>query len=455
MAVGRFRRTCGLGGGASPPPRQLTRPVARRSGTSTVSGRFFRRSYPTTTNVGRTPCSNAVFRPGRTAQIGYANKRSRTSASLRHSARGRSVRSWIASLPKPSWLVLLLPLVVACDVADAPPLAVFVLAAIVVLGTVTLIGKATEEIAAYAGPLWGGLLNATFGNVTELIIALFALRRGLEQVVLASVTGSVLGNLLLVLGAAMVYGGLKHSRQTFSRTDAHANVGMLWVALTIIAVPSLLRIALQLDPQLEASQLQWLGRRISLAGAVLLLVVYVAGLCFSMKTHRFLFMPDSLEATHRAHWSLRTAVAVLFASTCCVAYLSETFVGALETLLHGGGLAMSELFVGVIVVAVVGNAAEGMVAVFVAGKNKMELSFQIAMGSCLQVALLLVPVLVLFSYPLGRPLVLRFNPFELMSLAAAVLIASSALSDGESNWIEGLMMLAVYAFFAAVFWFHP
>lgn len=363
--------------------------------------------------------------------------------------------SAVSTIPKLAWLLLLLPAVVVADLTDVAPAFVFALAAAAVLRAVTLIGKATEEAALHAGPLWGGLLNATFGNITELLIALFALHRGMQEVVLASVTGSVLGNLLLVLGAAMIYGGLRYPRQTFSRTGAHVNVGMLWISLTIVAVPSLLRIALQLDPQLDGSQLHWLARRISVAGAVVLLVVYGAGLVFSMKTHRFLFMPDSLEAAHGAEWSLKTAAAVLFSATCCVAYLSEVFVRAIERMLHSGGWAMSELFVGVVIVAVVGNAAEGLVAVWVAAEDKMELSFQIAMDSCLQVALLVTPLLVLLSYPLGQPLALQFNPFELMSLVAAVLIASAALWDGESNWIEGLMLLATYAFFAAVFWFHP
>ncbi len=377
------------------------------------------------------------------------------------------------TLPKLSVLLVFLPITVVLQLTGQQGLALFVISALGILGTVTLIAKGTEEIAIYAGPLWGGLLNATFGNVTELIIALFALSKGLHEVVLSSITGSILGNLLLVLGAAMVYGGTKYPTQKFSRTGANANVGMLWIAVMIIMVPSLMDFAVDLEEheqpaiaaaaeqevQTEAEQKQSreaMLKNISISGAIILLVIYAGGLVFSMRTHKFLFMPGEDEETHHAQWSKQLAIIMLLVATCAVAYLSEAFVGSIEYMVHHKTINMSEMFIGVIVVAVVGNAAEGMVAIWVARENKMELSFQIAMGSCLQVALMVAPVLVLASLWIGNDFMpLRFNPFELLALFAAILIASASLNDGESNWLEGMMFLAIYVFFAMVFWFHP
>ncbi len=362
---------------------------------------------------------------------------------------------FLKTLPKLSVLLVFLPVTIGLQLAGQEGLALFLASAVGILGTVTLIAKGTEEIAVYAGPLWGGLLNATFGNVTELIIALFALSKGLHEVVLSSITGSILGNLLLVLGAAMVYGGMKYPTQKFSRTGAHVNVGMLWIAVVIIMVPSLLQIALQLDQSIAPRDAPALLKSISLSGAVILLLIYVAGLVFSMRTHKFLFMPVD-EEDHHADWSMRTAIVMLLLATAGVAYLSEAFVSSIEFMNENKTFDMSEMFIGVIVVAVVGNAAEGMVAVWVARENKMELSFQIAMGSCLQVALMVTPVLVIASLWIGDDFMpMKFNPFELLALIAATLIASAGLSDGESNWLEGTMFLAVYVFFALVFWYHP
>ena len=399
-------------------------------------------------------------------------------------------RPFWKTLPKLGLLLVIgLPVVIFLQVTHGSATALFVAAALAILGTVTLIGKATEEVALYAGPLWGGLLNATFGNVTELIIALFALNAGLYEVVRASITGSILGNLLLVLGAAMVYGGTKYSTQRFNRTGAHANMGMLWVTLLILTVPALVHLVAvipDLDPGLAAAAeraaadgpaavaAEIAGRtaepslaevamrytdEVSLAGAGILLTLYVLMLIFSLRTHRFLLRSD--EAHHEApEWSVGVAAGVLLGATLCVAYLSEAFVHAIDLFRESGTLEISELFLGVVVVAVVGNAAEGMVAVWVARENKMELSFQIAMGSSLQVALLVAPVLVIASgfmhgWGPGELMTLEFSPFELLSLAAAVLVAGNALSDGESNWLEGAMFLGMYLFFALVFWFHP
>ena len=390
----------------------------------------------------------------------------------------------LKTLPKLSILLIFLPVAVYLRFfTDSPGLALFIVSALGILGTVTLIGKATEEIAVYAGPLWGGLLNATFGNVTELIIALFALYAGVQairnggdgqqmfDVVRASLIGSIIGNLLLILGGAMLYGGLKFTTQKFSRTGAQVNVGMLWVTVICLMVPSLVDMANTMHAfehhsavqvaaetggevhshHLDPEKANALIGDVSMAAALILLGLYILSLVFSLRTHRFLLMPDGGSHHEQAVWSKGIAASFLLGATLCVAFLSEIFVHSIEQMNTG----MSELFIGVIIVAVVGNAAEGLVAVWVARDNKMELSFQIAMGSCLQVALMVAPVLVLASWWMGELMPLTFHPFELLSLLAAVLIATAALNDGESNWLEGAMFLAVYLFFAIVFFVHP
>ncbi len=362
------------------------------------------------------------------------------------------MKSYLRSLPLFCYLFALLPVVIVLHLMGLGGIPLFVVSAAAILGTVTLIGKATEEYALYAGPVWGGLLNATFGNVTELIIAIFALQAGLHDLVRYSITGSILGNLLLVLGGAMLYGGIYHKTQKFSRAGASANVSMLVLALVTLVVPTFVHIGWRADPSLDEAHAQVLTEQTSIAASIILLVIYLLSLVFSLRTHRFLLMPQ--EHDHeKPQWTKAVAIGTLLAATVAVAYLSDVFVESIEHVVEV--LGVSEMFVGIIVVAVVGNAAEGMVAIFVAKDNKMELSFQIAMGSCLQVALFVAPVLVLVSLAMGTPMTLAFSMFELVSLAAGVLIAGYALIDGESHWLEGAMFLAVYAFFGAVFWFHP
>ncbi len=370
--------------------------------------------------------------------------------------------NYLKSIPKLSWLIAIFtPITVYMHFNHISGVPLFVVSALAILGCVTLIGKGVEEVSIYVGPLWGGLINATFANITELIIALAALKQGLYDIVRSSITGSILGNLLLVLGAAMVYGGTKYPQQTFTRHGASVNVGMLLVTLIILAVPSMAHYAYTADPSLanHPGLADTIARNTSLAGAVVLLSVYFLSLLFQLRTHRFLLAPDGAH-THNpdeAAWSKLTAVATLLGTTLVVAFLSEVFVDAINNILEVQKLQVSHLFVGVVVVAVVGNASEGMVAVWVARENKMDLSYQIAMGSCLQVGLMVAPLLVLASYAFNpaNPMTLVFNIFELAALGAAVIIAWASLSDGESNWLEGVMMLAVYVFFAAVFWFHP
>lgn len=362
----------------------------------------------------------------------------------------------LRSLPKLSILTLaLIPAIILHmqHIGEGVPL--FALSALGILGTVTLMGRSTEEVSIYAGPLWGGLINATFGNVTELIIAITALNKiELHDVVRSSITGSILGNLLLVLGAAMVYGGLKYPVQKFTRTGANVNIGMLWVATVCLLVPTFVHLVYSLDPKLSSSNFAQLEHQVSLAAAIVLLSLYVLSLFFSLRTHRFMLMPAETEH-EEAEWPLKTAVGMLLGGTLIAAFLSEVFVDSMNTMLHVQGIGISEMFVGVVIVAVVGNASEGSVAVWVARENKMELSYQIAMGSCLQIALMVAPVLVLVSHGIGKPMSLALNPFEMVALIAATQIATTSLQDGESNWLEGALFLATYVFFACVFWFHP
>ncbi len=361
------------------------------------------------------------------------------------------------SLPFPKYLLLLVPVVVVLHFGHlSGPGVIFAVAAGAILGLVVVIGMATEEVALRLGDLWGGLLNATFGNVTELIIALFALGKGSYEVVRASITGSILGNVLLLLGIAMIAGGVRHKAQTFSRTGAAASIQMLAVCLVALILPSTILLFHELDPSLPAELAPKMAEHVSLWVAILLLVVYGLSLLFSLWTHRFLFRGDESARHEEPRWPVGIAVALLFGTVALVALTSDIFVDALDRLVHESHAPISELFLGVVVVAVVGNAAEGSVAVIAAFKNKMELAFQVAMSSAIQIALLVSPVLVIASFVFtDRPMLLSFNPFELLALWAGVLIAGYALQDGESNWFEGAVMVVVYAVFAVVFWFHP
>ena len=366
------------------------------------------------------------------------------------------MKAYLSSFPKLSLLALLFLVVLGMHFAGhGEGIPLFVLSALSILGFVTIVGKAVEEVSVFVGPLWGGLVNASMANITELIIAITALKNvELHPVVRSSITGSILGNLLLVLGAAMVYGGAKYQVQKFSRVGAQVNVGMLWVALVCLMIPTFIHLAWMFDPRLDRPQAEALVQHSSLAASVILLLIYFLSLGFSLVTHRK-FLLDAAPHDEEAEWSLPTAAVTLLMATLCVAFLSEVFVDSLNTVLHVQKVNISELFVGVVIVAIVGNASEGMVAIWVARENKMELSYQIVMGSCLQIALFVAPLLVLISYALGKPMSLAFHPLEIFALLAAVQVASNSLQDGESHWLEGAMFLGVYLFFALVFWYHP
>ncbi len=360
------------------------------------------------------------------------------------------------SIPFPKYLLVLVPVVLAVHFGHLSTATVeFALAAGAILGLVVVIGAATEEVAMRLGAVWGGLLNASFGNITELIIALMALDKGAYEVVRGSITGSILGNLLLLLGLSMFAGGLREKTQHFSRTGAAASLQMLALALVALVIPSVTLTMHQFDPALSAAQAPVMAEKLSIAVAILLLVCYVLHLLFSLWTHRFTYRTEHGHK-EQPRWSLPAAVIILITTVILVALTSEVFVDALDRMINDSDVPISPMFLGVVVVAVVGNAAEGSVAVMAAAKNKMELAFQVAMSSAIQIALLVAPLLVIASFVFtDRPMLLAFNPFELLAIWGGVLISGYALNDGESNWFEGAMMVLVYIAFACVFWFHP
>jgi len=355
------------------------------------------------------------------------------------------------------YLGVFIPVAIGLELAHASPVLVFGAAALAVIPCAAVMGEATEAIAARTGPGIGGLLNVTFGNAPELIIALFALNKGLQEVVKASIVGSIIGNILLVMGAAMFVGGLPRAKQTFSQTAANAQSAMLMLALAALVFPALFQL-------IHGGGLPSVGEQrvdfgsdlehLSIGVAVVLLVSYVAGLIFSLKTHRDVFNPYEHETEDEAHhrWPVRRAALYLALSAVAVGVMSEVLVGSISEASDDIGL--SEFFVGVFIVAIVGNAAEHWVAVLVAAKDKMDLAVNIAIGSSAQIALFVAPVLVLLSFVVGpAPMALVFNGYELGALLFAVLIANLVTQEGESNWFEGVQLIALYAVLGLVFYF--
>src|SRR3954452_22714245 len=354
----------------------------------------------------------------------------------------------------PYLLVPFIPIAVVLDVASLSPTAIFFTSALGVIPTAALMGRATEELAARSGPGIGGLLNVTFGNAPELIIALFALADGLHEVVKASLIGSILGNILLVLGAAMVVGGARRERQFFSRTAATAQSSMLLLAATALAMPAIYELVDGRGlprPGAEIVNYDSKVETLSLLVAVVLIGTYVAALIFSLRTHRDLFNPEQ-EEHHGEPWTVRRSVVALAVAGAFVGLMSEILVGSISEAAHKIGL--SEFFIGAIVVAIVGNAAEHWVAVLVARKNKMDLAVNISIGSSAQIALFVAPVLVLASVVVGpHPMALVLNGYEVAAIVIAVLIANHVTNEGESTWFEGVQLLAVYVVLGITFFF--
>jgi len=345
-------------------------------------------------------------------------------------------------------LLIALPLAILAEAGHWGEIWVFVFSAIGVIPMASYIGKATESLAHFTGPRIGGLLNATLGNAAELIITVFAIREGLLELVKASITGSILGNLLLVLGMSMVVGGVRHGVQSFHRQQATNNAILLTLAVVGLVVPSLFSHYISPDWSVQVEAL-------SLGVAGVMIVLYALGLIFSFKlSDGPLTAARNEKALPAKHvWSLRTAIIVLVLSTVGVAYLSELLVGAVEPVV--ARLGISEFFLGIILIPLIGNVAEHLVAVQVAVQNKMDLSVEISIASSLQIALFVAPVLVFVSLLMDNPLTLIFNQIELVALIAGVLIAAMVSSDGESNWLEGAELLAVYAILGLAFYLLP
>jgi Ca2+:H+ antiporter len=354
------------------------------------------------------------------------------------------------------WLGVFIPVAIAVELAHADPVIIFGAAALGVIPCAAVMGDATEAIAARTGPGIGGLLNVTFGNAPELIIAFFALIEGLQEVVKASIVGSVIGNVLLVMGAAMLIGGWTREKQSFSQTAANAQCAMLMLAMAALIAPAVFQL-------IHGGGLPSVGdervdfgsdlEKLSLGVALVLLASYAAGLWFSLRTHRAVFNPfgeEQEDVSH--HWPVPRAALYLGVSAVAVGVMSEILVGSISEASDDIGL--SQFFVGVFVVAIVGNAAEHWVAVLVAAKDKMDLAVNIALGSSAQIALFVAPVLVLLSFVVGPdPMALVFNGYELGALLFAVLIANLVTQEGESNWFEGVQLLSLYAVFGLVFYF--
>jgi Ca2+:H+ antiporter len=350
----------------------------------------------------------------------------------------------------PTSLILLLaiPVSVVLNMQHASPVLIFITACVGVLPLAGLMGKATEEIAERTGPTIGGLLNATFGNAAELIIAIVALRAGLVDLVKASITGSILGNLLLILGLSLIAGGTRTPFLKFNRTSAGMSSAMLALAVAGLVFPALFH---SFHPNTESSRLPFSELQLSEAVAVILAVTYGLSLLFSLKTHKTLFGVDPTATPHGATWTMGKAILVLGVATAGVVVESEILVHAVEGVTARLGL--SEAFLGLIIIPIIGNAAEHATAIVVARKGQTDLALQIALGSSTQVALLVAPLLVFAGLILQVPLNLVFTPFEVVALGLATVVVAIITLDGESHWFEGAQLLALYGMIGAAAFF--
>lgn len=355
-------------------------------------------------------------------------------------------RSWLSFENLKNLLFIFIPITLVLEFVHADPLVIFISASIGIIPLAGLMGKATESMASSSGEAIGGFLNASFGNAAELIIAAMALKEGLHDLVKASITGSIVGNLLLVMGLAIIAGGVKNKIQTFNRTAAGMGATLLFLSTVGLVIPALFHYTVKgmSNPPEE---------ELSLEIAFVLFIAYLLSLLFSLKTHRHLYETGGQEDEEIPHWGWGRSISVLLGATAGVAVMSEILVSAIEP--AAKSLGISELFIGVILVAIIGNAAEHSTAVFVAAKNKMDLAMGIAVGSSIQIALFVAPVLIFISYLFGSPMDLIFTPFEVVAVALSVGITGFVAMDGESNWLEGVMLLAVYIILGIAFFYLP
>lgn len=341
------------------------------------------------------------------------------------------------------FLLVFAPVAIIGNALSFSPVLVFFLSALAIVPLAKFIGEATEELSVHVGPALGGLLNATFGNATELIIGILAIRAGLIEVVRASITGSILGNLLLVLGTAMFAGGLRHKRQEFNRTAAMASGSSLFLAAIALIIPA---IFLQTAPGLTANTVE----ELSVFVAILIMILYAAGLWFALFTHKHLYTEEVGKLEPR--WSRKKSIVILLTATLAVAWVSGILVGSIEPLVRS--LGWTDLFVGVIFVAIVGNAAEHTSAITMAVKNRMDLALQVAIGSATQIIMFVAPFLVIVSLLFSTPMNIVFNTFELISMALSIILVNLVVADGESNWLEGLQLVAAYVIMGIAFFLY-
>jgi Ca2+:H+ antiporter len=344
-------------------------------------------------------------------------------------------------------LLILAPIALIMDLAGiGSHSAVFVVSALAMVPLAAVLGRATEEVAVYTGPKIGGLLNATLGNAAELIITIVALREGLTEVVKASIAGSIIGNILVVLGFSILVGGLRHGTQTFNARIAGANATMMALSVVALCIPAIFALGGG-EHSLRAKDIE----RLSDGMAIVLILMYALYILFTLRDSSG--PAAELHETDTTTMKLPIALGLLAGSTIAIVVMSEVLVGAIEPTAESWGL--TEIFIGVMLIPLVGNIAEHFVAVQVAASNKMDLSLGIAVGSGLQIALFVTPVLVLVGWAIGTPMTLVFTSFELAALVSAILIAVLISVDGESHWLEGAQLLALYLILGMAFYFVP
>ena len=352
--------------------------------------------------------------------------------------------------------LVFVPIAFGLQLSHADATWIFIISGLAIIPLAGILGEATEHLSEHVGPGVGGLLNATFGNAAELIIAIFALQAGLYGVVKASITGSIIGNLLLVLGASMLAGGLKFKTQSFNAIAAGMNSTMLILSTAGLLVPAVFYFLLTAH-DVPAEQISTLDLDLSLYVAIVLFVTYILSLIFSLQTHKNLFDTTDYEVPGLGDtdvWSVKKAGIVLAIATVFVALMSEMLVHSIADTVESWG--MTEIFVGVIIVAIIGNAAEHSAAIMMAMKNKMDIAVTIAIGSSSQVALLLAPVVVFLSYVIGpQPMDLVFSPLEVVAVILSAILVNFVALDGKSHWMEGVQLLAVYAVVGIAFYFLP
>jgi Ca2+:H+ antiporter len=347
-------------------------------------------------------------------------------------------------------LLIFAPIAAGLEFAHADHLVLFIVSAIALIPLAKLIGDSTEHLATHYGPAAGSLLNVTFGNAAEIIIAVVAISAGLLDLVKASITGAIIGNILLILGLSVIAGGFRYKEQTFSRENIGIQASMLFLAIIGLAVPTILA-STNLSPSENQGQVQLLSDAL----AFILMIVYILGIVFTFITHKHLFTSpetaEDIQESHGTHWSKKKSFLLLAASMAGVIVVSEILVASVEA--TGEEFGFGELFVGAIIVGIVGNAAEHSSAILLARKGKMELSIGIAAGSGTQIALFVVPILVFAGIAMGQPFTLVFTLLELATIFLGAIILNLIVHDGRSNWFEGVMLTAVYIIIAIAFFF--